>query len=81
MKSTHRTDLGWPRGREREGQGVGVNRCKPLPLELISSEVLLYSTRNSIQSLGIDHDGKEYKKVYMCTAESLRGTGGIGTTL
>ena len=33
----------------------------------ISSEGLLYSTGNYIQSPGIDHDGKEYKKknVYM----------------
>ena len=31
-------------------------------LEWISNEVLLYSTGNYIQSPGIDHDGKEYKK-------------------
>ena len=36
----------------------GVRRCKPLPLEWISNEVLLYSTGNSIQSLGLDHDGR-----------------------
>ena len=32
------------------GEGVGWT-------EWISNEVLLYSTRNYIQSLGIDHDG------------------------
>ena len=36
----------------------GVGRCKLFPLEWISNEVLLFSTRNYIQSLGIDHDGR-----------------------
>ena len=40
----------------------GLSRCKLLPLEWISSEVLLYSTGNYIQSLGVDHDGKQYEK-------------------
>ena len=31
-------------GREREGLGVGVGRCKLLHLECINSKVLLYST-------------------------------------
>ena len=35
----------------------GLSRCKLLHLEWINSEVLLYSTENSIQSLGTDHDG------------------------
>ena len=30
------------------GMEFGVNRCKPLPLEWISNEILLYSTRNYI---------------------------------
>ena len=34
----------------------GVSRGKLLHLERISGEVLLYSTGNYIQSLGIDHD-------------------------
>ena len=36
----------------------GVGRCKLLHLEWISNEVLLYSTGNYIQSLGIEHDGR-----------------------
>ena len=40
----------------------GVSRCKLLYLEWIDNKVLLYSTGNYIQSLGIYHDGKEYKK-------------------
>ena len=40
----------------------GVGRCKLLHLEWISNEVLLYSTGNNIQSLGIEHDGREYEK-------------------
>ena len=45
---------------EEEGSGMdwkfGVSRCKLL-LEWISNEILLNSTRNYIQSLGIDCDG------------------------
>ena len=45
---------------ERSGMDgeFGVGRCKLLQLEWISSEVLLYSTGNSIQALGIDHAGE-----------------------
>ena len=47
---------------ERRGSGMdrefGVGRCKLLPSEWISSEVLLYSAGNYIQSLGIKHDGR-----------------------
>ena len=35
-----------------------VNRCKLLNLEWMGNEFLLYSTGNSIQYLGIDHDGR-----------------------
>ena len=41
-------------GMDRE---FGVSRCKLLHLEQISKEVLLYSTGNYNQSLGIDHSG------------------------
>ena len=40
----------------------GVGRCKLLHLEWIRNEVLLYSTGNYIQSLGIKHDGRSYEK-------------------
>ena len=36
----------------------GVNRSKLLHLEWTSNEVLLYSTVNYIQFLGIEHDGR-----------------------
>ena len=36
----------------------GVSRHKLLYLEWISNEILLYSTGNHIQSLGIDLDGR-----------------------
>ena len=49
-------------GCQGEGNGMdwkfGVSRCKLLCLERIDKEVLLYSTGNYIQSLGIDHDGR-----------------------
>ena len=37
---------------------VGVRRCKLSHLEWISNEVLLYSTENYNQPLGIDNDGR-----------------------
>ena len=42
-------------GMDRE---FGLSRCKLLHSEWINNEVLLYSTENSIQSLGIEHDGR-----------------------
>ena len=50
-----------------EGE-CGVSRYKLWHGEWKSNEVLLYSPGNSIQSLGIDYDGNEYKKenVYTC---------------
>ena len=58
----------------------GVDRCELLNSEWISSEVLLYSTGNSIQSLVIDHDGKQHKKkkIYLRLGHF---TAEIGTTL
>ena len=49
----------------------------------MSNEVLLYSTGHYIQSLGIDHDGKYYKKgnVYIGLTGSLCCAAEIGTTL
>ena len=43
-----------------EGE-YGVSRCKLYHLEWLSKEVLLYSTGNYTQSLGIDHDGRYYE--------------------
>ena len=52
----------------------GVSRCKLLPLEWIRNKVLLYSTGNYSQYLGIKHDKRYYENKYMtgslcCTAE------------
>ena len=42
---------------EMQGTGsLGFSRCKLLHLEWISNEILLYSTGNYVQSLGIEHD-------------------------
>ena len=49
-------------GRDWE---FGVSRCKLLHVEWMSKEVLQYSIRNYIQSLGIDHDGRCIRKA-MC---------------
>ena len=41
----------------RDGE-FGVSRCKLFHSEWTSSEVLLYSTGNYSQSLGLEHDGR-----------------------
>ena len=42
----------WERGGESRMDGVlGINRCRLLPLEWISNEILLCSTRNYVWSL------------------------------
>ena len=54
---------------EGRGNGIdwefGVRGCKLLHLEWISNVVLLYSTGNSIQSLGIEHEDNMRKRVYI----------------
>ena len=44
----------------------GLNRCRLLPLEWISNEILLYSTRTYVLSLMMDHDNRREKSVCMC---------------
>ena len=56
---TWRSDMWLPAGwgcKSGMDWEFGVGRCKPLHLERISNEVLVYSTGNNIQSLGIGHD-------------------------
>ena len=43
----------------------GVNRCKLLPLDWISNEILLYSTGNYVWSLVMEYDNVRRKNVYM----------------
>ena len=50
-------DKGEKGGKEMDGV-FGAGRCQRLHLKWISNEVLLYSTRNYIQSFGTDHDGR-----------------------
>ena len=47
----------------------GISRCTLLHLEWINNKLLLYSTRNYIQSPGINHNGKEFfkKNIYIHT--------------
>ena len=45
-------------GRSGMDWEFGVSRYKLLHLEWISSEILLFSTGNCVQSLEIDRDGK-----------------------
>ena len=48
----------------------GVNRCKILPLEWINNEILLYSTRNYVQSLMMEHDNVRKRIIYVCVTKS-----------
>ena len=43
------------------------------PVKRSEWTILLYSTGNSIQSLGIEHDGRQYEKknIYVCMTGSL----------
>ena len=43
----------------------GVNRCRLLPLEWVSSEILLCSPGNYVWSLMMEHDNVRKKNVYM----------------
>ena len=66
QKQTHREQTcgcqeGGGEGR-RMGWEFGVGRCTLLHLEWKNNKVLLYSTGNSIQYPGINHNGKEYKQ-------------------
>ena len=55
--------------QEGGGGGVewetGVSRCELLYTEWINNKVLLYSTENYIPYPMINHNGKEYKNVYI----------------
>ena len=45
-------------GRSEMDREFGVGRCKLSHLEWIGNEILLDSTGNYIQSLGIEYDGR-----------------------
>ena len=49
----------------------GVSRCKLLHIEWINNKALLYSTGNCIQYPAINHNGKEYKTMYLNITESF----------
>ena len=59
---------------------LGLVDIKLLHGEWISNEVLLYSTENHIQSLGIDHDGRR-KGMHIWMTGSPCYTAEIGATL
>ena len=44
---------------------VRVSRCKLLRIGWINNKILLYSAENYIQYPMINHNGKEYEKVYI----------------
>ena len=61
---TGRTDVWLPRGRGGWGRmdwEFQVSKCKLLHIKWINNKVLIYSTWNYIQYLGINHNGKNTK--------------------
>ena len=70
------------RGKGR-GRGLDGSFKLVLHLEWISNEVLLYSSGNYTQSLGVDHDARWYEKksVYVGMNVSLCCTAETDTTL
>ena len=44
---------------------LGVHRCRLLPLEWMSNDILLCSTGNSVWSLRMEPDHVRKKNVYM----------------
>ena len=61
--------------------GLGISRCKLLPLEWISNEILLCSTGNYIQPLVMEHDGGKCEKKNVYISGSLCCTPEIDRTL
>ena len=83
QNQTHRTDLWLPRGRRGSGRmewKFGVSRCKPVYIEWVNNEILLYSTKIYIQYPVINHNGNNIK-VHLCITESQFCTAEINTTL
>ena len=52
---------------------LGIGRDKLVHLEWISNWVILYSTENYVQYLGVENDGIQYEKnnVSICITGSL----------
>ena len=55
-------------GGEKDFQ-FGISRCKLVYIGRINNKVLLYSRGNYIQYLMINHNGKEYEKIYIFIIE------------
>ena len=55
-------------GRSERDWEFGINRCKLLPLEWISNEILLCSTGNCVWSLAMEHDNVR-KRMYICMCD------------
>ena len=60
---------------EAEGVGwtgsLGVNRCRLLPLEWISNEILLCNNGNYVWSLTMEHNNVQKKNVYMYRCDKI----------
>ena len=73
QKQTHREETGGYQGggrREWDGRGVCGQQMQTTTFRMDNNEGLLYSIGNYVQSLGTEHDGKEYKTIYIKLSHS-----------
>ena len=54
-----------PRKRGEKDWEFGISRFKLVYIEWINNKVLLYNRGNYIQYPGIDHNGKDYEKIWI----------------
>ena len=52
--------------KEEDGLGVWDQQMQTITFRMDKNKVQLYGTWNYIQSPRINHNGKEYKKEYVC---------------
>ena len=66
---TQKTNLSLPKGKGTGGGGIneefGISGYKLHYIKQINDKVLLYSTKNYIPYLAINHNGKGYEKEYI----------------
>ena len=61
----------WSEGWGEKVWDFGIGRYKPLYIGWISNKILIYSTGNYYSQYPvINHNGKEYEKIFMCIIES-----------
>ena len=71
----------WSEGWGEKVWEFGISRYKPLYMGWISNKILPNSTGNYIQYPMINHNGKEYEKIFLYITESPCCTAEINIAL